>query len=455
VGETLFFTIEQHGIAHELWKSDGTPQGTVLVRDLGVAFVVQEFTDVDGTLFFVSGREDWEPFRVWKSDGTAKGTVIVKDGFYAAEDESGPRNLVELNGTLYFIARDDEQGEQLWRSDGTAGGTYEVLDVVPGPGYWAGVQSLFAANGLLYLNAYNDESGAELWKSDGTAGGTSRVADIVPGPMGSFPTAVTAADGFVYFTVTESGLGDYWRGMQLWSSDGTAAGTRRVTDVTVEGHHYQQPSLIYVNGTLLFGSTDSRDTGLWKTDGTAEGTVLVRPVSGSQGAGSPQLFRLVGDQLFFTGTDAAHGSELWVLSRPDGDLNGDFGVDRRDLAILARNFGMQSGAAREQGDLNGDGRIDLRDVLRWRHQYLDDHEPPAPSAAPESRLASSARAERVVVDAAIVELTETGASRPVTALRARRASMRGPGPSSSSETDSGSAPMVASRQSSWGTRNRT
>ena len=64
----------------ELWKSDGTESGTVLVEDInpGGSSFPQYLTNVAGTLFFFandgnSGQE------LWKSDGTATGTVLVKD----------------------------------------------------------------------------------------------------------------------------------------------------------------------------------------------------------------------------------------------------------------------------------------------------------------------------------------------------------------------------------------
>src|SRR5258705_229620 len=66
--------------SNSLWKSDGTPDGTILVKtfDPLVTPALSDLIDVNGIAFFVAddgvhGRE------LWKSDGTPVGTVLVKD----------------------------------------------------------------------------------------------------------------------------------------------------------------------------------------------------------------------------------------------------------------------------------------------------------------------------------------------------------------------------------------
>ena len=61
---------------------------------------------------------------LWKSDGTAAGTVLVKDinpgSGPSSDSQSTPANM---NGTLFFNADDGTSGYELWKSDGTAAGT--------------------------------------------------------------------------------------------------------------------------------------------------------------------------------------------------------------------------------------------------------------------------------------------------------------------------------------------
>src|SRR5262249_2839339 len=107
IGSTTYFTADDGTYGHgvELWKSDGTAAGTVLVKDIspgGGSSYPSDFTNVNGTLFFTA-EDGTDGIEVWKSDGTAAGTVLVKD-IYPGYIDSFPRDLTNVNGTLYFTA---------------------------------------------------------------------------------------------------------------------------------------------------------------------------------------------------------------------------------------------------------------------------------------------------------------------------------------------------------------
>ncbi|MFO0845224.1 MAG: ELWxxDGT repeat protein, partial [Gemmataceae bacterium] len=212
VNGTLFFTAND-GHGYELWKSDGTAAGTVMVADINPnnsnpgSAGPDHLTNVNGELFFTAD-DGVHGYELWKSDGTVAGTVLVKDvypgsrwvngwyGQYYVVNSSGPSNLTNVNGTLYFSAYDG-QGNELWKSDGTAAGTSMVKDIYPG--YFGGSvypnssnpTQLTNVNGTLYFSANDGTTGEELWKSDGTAAGTIPVADINPGSGASSPQKLT------------------------------------------------------------------------------------------------------------------------------------------------------------------------------------------------------------------------------------------------------------------------
>src|SRR5689334_5427015 len=86
VGNVIYFIANDGRHGKELWKSDGTGPGTNMVKDIypGVGSLDPEdiypgeLTNVNGTLFFVAD-DGSHGVELWKSDGTNAGTVMVKD----------------------------------------------------------------------------------------------------------------------------------------------------------------------------------------------------------------------------------------------------------------------------------------------------------------------------------------------------------------------------------------
>src|SRR5262249_51851486 len=111
-------------------------------------------TNVNGTLYFTA----FDPLHgteVWKSDGTAEGTILLVDTTPYDTGNQAPTNLTAVGDTLYFAATGD-----LWASDGTTEGSIPVGDYTP--------SNLTDVNGRLYFTVL----GSQLWKSDGTREGT-------------------------------------------------------------------------------------------------------------------------------------------------------------------------------------------------------------------------------------------------------------------------------------------
>ena len=100
----------------------------------------------------------------------------------------------------------------------------------------------------LYFPGYDETNGVELWRTDGTAAGTVMVKDIYPGEgNSSYPDYLTAVNGTLYFTAT-----DGTNGYELWKSDGTAEGTVMVKDInTVTGDSYPE-YIANINDTIYF-----------------------------------------------------------------------------------------------------------------------------------------------------------------------------------------------------------
>jgi ELWxxDGT repeat protein len=173
-------------------------------------------------LYFLSGSYDTQ---LWTSDGTATGTLLVKDFNYSFNTESSVSQLTPSNGTLYFSAPDSSLVHQLWRSDGTAAGTFMVQPIDPGTsGLPGGPSWLTDVNGRLYFAIDDGVHGRELWQSDGTAAGTVMVQDIYPGvdafgnPNNSEPSWLVDVNNTLYFAAT-----DATHGTELWDPPAVGA----------------------------------------------------------------------------------------------------------------------------------------------------------------------------------------------------------------------------------------
>ena len=69
-----------------------------------------------------------------------------------------------------------------------------------------------------------------------------------------------------------------------------------------------------VGGRVYFGATDgSSGVELWTSDGTALGTRRIQDINPGPGSSSPHGFILVQDCLYFSANDGDHGFEVWVL----------------------------------------------------------------------------------------------------------------------------------------------
>src|SRR5215208_1176930 len=88
-----------------------------------------QITDVGGTAFYAA-RSDAAGYELWKSDGTPAGTALVKD-IVPGPQSSLPRQLTNVDGTLFFTVNTPANGVELWRSDGSEAGTVLFKDINP------------------------------------------------------------------------------------------------------------------------------------------------------------------------------------------------------------------------------------------------------------------------------------------------------------------------------------
>ena len=249
-------------------------------------------TNVNGTLFFTA-NDGTTGDELWKSDGTAAGTVLVKD-INPGTGGSSPVYLTNVNGTLFFAANDGTHGIELWKSDGTAAGTVLVKDIRPGVPAAPTPTNLTNVNGTLFFAANDGTTGVELWKSDGTAAGTVLVKDINPG-----------ADGSELDRPDERQRHAVLRGQRRHARHRAVEERRhRRRHRAGQGHQPRHratttfPSVTNVNGTLFFTADDG-------THGENCGRATARPPAPCSSANPchPASLTNVNGTLFFSADD--------------------------------------------------------------------------------------------------------------------------------------------------------
>ncbi len=339
----VYFTAVTAGEGRELWRTNGTPGGTSLVKDIlagtgGSNNAGDYHLFSTGTYLLMMARTATNGIELWRSDGTNAGTVLLKD-INVGTASSNIQDFYKLNSLALFSVDDGISGKELWKSDGTPGGTTIVKDINPGlagssPLFGFGV-NFFEFGGKAYFTANDGVHGEEIWVTDGTTGNTNLLKDIETGPLGSVDLIYNSVilPGKFIFSSTDL-LGTRYG---LWESDGTTAGTKPFIAFDGDEPPFLLPSYIASNSfavsQLLFqgnkfffiANTAAEGYELWISDGvdgTPAHTQLVKSILPGTGNGVDlgnlsYLYTTSG--LFFPGFSTANGVELW---KSDGTTAG-------------------------------------------------------------------------------------------------------------------------------------
>lgn len=333
-GHRLFYVARDESTGFELWTSDGTPEGTRLVKDLfpgpgeplsdptGTCLECFEnpapwaLSSHGGLLYFLAS-DGSSGLRLFVSDGTPDGTHLVGEESLATMPR-GVRWLHSAGGSLWLLAGEGWSADtELWKSDGTARGTALVTRF---PESGSGVRVLGSVGSTLLLAVKDGQHGTELWRSDGTASGTILVKDIAPGSASSFqlgasgdipwyvpwPVPIATRDHLHF--LADDGV----HGQAIWRTDGTAAGTRRVGNFSLRDTSLYWSKWAAIDDRLVFAASADEGGGLWVTSGEVREPVFLAPLSVTAMASA-------GGVAYLGVTDAEQRPEIW---RTDGTVEG-------------------------------------------------------------------------------------------------------------------------------------
>jgi ELWxxDGT repeat protein len=340
VGNRAVFMSIDHEYQPELWATDGTPEGTQALAVLCPPCDGAVLLGSTGSVAFYRASKGFPDaqMQIWRTDGTRAGTFPVMQG-------PGNPDLSSIGGgLLFFTACTPAQGCEVWLSDGTVAGTRPAGDIITGPAngdirqmvgaggsgdkafvvsgssLWVAdrsgvrrlhetqkIRSLSADRGRAFFIAESVQGGGgfEVWTSDGTAAGTRSVTSFRPkNPFGRLPFATLVEDRF-YFAASPG------KGNDLWSVGATRESLRRLTE-------FNEPFASFLsvrkagNRILIVAQRQgSSDQKLWVYRGDSRTTALLSGCAGGCPLVQSGLAPLGQGRFAFKGSNKS-GEALWV-----------------------------------------------------------------------------------------------------------------------------------------------
>ncbi|KAE9320247.1 hypothetical protein PF001_g5504 [Phytophthora fragariae] len=368
----LLFSGQSPDLGNEIWYSDGTAVGTVLLKDIfpcsgsSNPSYLTPFSKDNRVYFAAEGphlswqveeahRDGCQSFRSSSLDPDiyfAVAAVNVWDSEDTYDCPLGFRWMSTSQAQQVFlgtITLDGHSEEPLtyfdqcgWRgyewggqtrkyfrfSDSKITGAFKHAGFRDSYRPDTGFQTDLFAGIVCYRESpsYQVTWGSQLWATDGTAMGTQRVARISTAPEGSNPSHFVELNQRLYFQATSPEFG-----AELWSTDGTRAGTYLVADVEF-GARSSKPRSLTVFDSRVYFSAETQNFGreLWFSNGDPRfefnygqhatvGTGLLLDICPGAVSSSPQHFAVLTSLLLFQADDCVHGPELWST---DGTRSG-------------------------------------------------------------------------------------------------------------------------------------
>ncbi len=297
-GSTLITT----GI--ELLRFDGNPPMVTALAETGGGFGISDFLAAGAQEVYFRNHLAEDSLNLWATDGSSLGTrpYCPAPGYQSYEIGQW---IGELGGGVVFKARSPAVGvEAYFCREGEAAilladSANDSADGDPDGFVSVGEWSLFAAT-----DSVGDR---ELWRTDGTAAGTSRLANLSLSGSSS-PEEFAAVEGGVVFSAV-----DGVHGRELWFSNGTAAGTAMVADLAPGPMSSQPAGFERIGGAVVFAAeTLAAGRELWVTAGTSELTGPLPEIRPGPMSSWPEELTATQHRVFLRATDE-RGSELWAL----------------------------------------------------------------------------------------------------------------------------------------------
>lgn len=304
----VFYNGSTFSNGSELWKvkSFGSPEAVVELPSTSSPSSLNPsgfINHSDGAFYFLSWRNNGS-CSIWRSTGETGNTNKIIDSPYV-------RELYSVGSFVYFFYRDTAPFfsglKQLWVTDGTTAGTIEIKDF--GAGF--PVTTEYASvNNNFYFFAPEADSTYELWQSNGTSVGTVPVSNI--DINGGFPTFLGTVGDELFFTADKAGMGPV-----LYKYNESLNMISLVMDINGLSNTsgYMGKGVAFLNKLYFTADDGVNGIELWRTDGTAAGTEMVEDIN-PVGNSEVDYLTVLGNRLVFVANEPINGYEPRVYTDP-------------------------------------------------------------------------------------------------------------------------------------------
>lgn len=311
LGNLVLFRGQTAAAGVELWRTDGTPAGTALVRDIrpGSASALGTGSETSWSLRSAPGlllfaADDGLGDEVWRTDGTTSGTAIVTNiapGPAATLIAFGPTTA---DGRVLFAATASATGRDLWSTDGgastqllvddTLGDRVQVLGAI-------GSQWLFTVG----TSSTSAAGTSRLYTTGGTTATTSLSYNLTYGAV----TPGTIVDSYNSLL----GIALFSAGTRIYRADTSGFNTFPIGQPPLLTSGSQWFTLPGADVAVFAGFSDGFGSEPWRSNGFPSGTSRLLDINPGSASSDPAEFTHAGGLIYFTADDGSSGRELWAM----------------------------------------------------------------------------------------------------------------------------------------------
>ncbi len=325
--DELLFISESAEFGNELWRSDGTEAGTTMIRDIYSGIESSEILSMlslDSGLFFNAESPEYGT-ELWKYSTDLQDASLVYDINTSTSASSYPLRFGIINNSLVFSAKVDCIGRELFSTQGSAKSTTLLNDIALGKksNFFFHYQEL---NDKLYFLTEDKDNKEAYWSTDGTPEGTSRAFDPSYKYESDFQllSNLGVFQGKLYSVASVGGIGQ-----ALFESDGTNEGTNLIKEISQTGGSSSEFRFYNLNDeVMVFEARDHMGLAVWRSDGTGEGTFLLQYAS-------PSRMQIVNNDVYYLKSEEFAKRSLW---RTDGSIEGTVRVSPENSVLNVSRY---------------------------------------------------------------------------------------------------------------------